>query len=62
MICCTDSQKKRYSETNAFTDDAADIVIGKDENTVCDLIQQDVKIFEEWARENQLSFSATKKK
>ena len=54
--------EKHYSETNAFADDAADIVIGKDENTVCDLIQQDVKIFEEWACEHQLSFSATKTK
>jgi len=55
--------EKHYSETNAFADDTANIVIGKDENTVCDLIQTGMlKIFEEWAREHQLSFSATKTK
>ena len=49
---------KRY----IFADDAANIVIGKDENTVIDREQQDQNIFEEWANDPNLNFSTGKTK
>ena len=50
------------SERNVFTDDAANIAIGKGENTVINRVPQDLKIFEEWAKDHNLNFSAGKTK
>ena len=54
--------KVHPSITKAFADDVAGLAVGKVESIVIDIIQQDVRIYEEWAHDNKLSFSQGKTK
>ena len=54
--------KVHPSITKAFADDVAGLAVGKVESIVIDIIQQDVRIYEEWAHDNKLSFSQGKLK
>ena len=49
-------------DVNAFADDIMDMIGGIDEDSMVSILQDDIKIMEKWARENSLSFSASKTK
>ena len=46
----------------AFTDDFAKVTVGIDIDIMIQLIQKDVRILKEWARDRGLSFSTSKTK
>lgn len=54
--------EKAATIKKAFADDVAKLTVGIDIDIMIQLIQKDVKILEEWARDHGLSFSASKTK
>ena len=54
--------KRDPSEKEAFADDVLVVATGIDERTVTDNVQRDVKILEEWAKDQGLTFSHEKTK
>ena len=54
--------KRHPAEDNIFADDDAKVVVGKCLSTILNIIQQDIKILEEWATDHGLRFAPSKTK
>ena len=54
--------ERESGDVNAFADDILDLVIGIDERTMVNILQQDIKKMVSWAKEHNLTFSPEKTK
>ena len=54
--------KRHPAEDNIFADDDAKVVVGKCLSTILNIIQQDIKILEGWAKDHGLKFAPAKTK